>query len=54
MLQDGGLPRHASPAPQTAYLNDGFAQRLIVVAKQVILAARRDLALPSPRPPGEG
>ena len=28
------------------YLNDAFAQRLIVVAKQVILAARRDLSKP--------
>jgi hypothetical protein len=48
-----------SPTPQTTFLNDGFAQRLIMIAKQVILAARRDLSTPfahtqSPRPPGEG
>ena len=47
-----------SATPRTTLLNDGFAQRLIVVAKQVILAARRDLSGPfshlSPRPPGEG
>ena len=35
-----------SPAPRAAFLNDPFAQRLIVVAKQVILAARRDLSTP--------
>jgi hypothetical protein len=35
-----------SPAPGAVFLNDGFAQRLIVVAKQVILAARQDLCQP--------
>ncbi len=35
-----------SQNPRAAYLNDAFAQRLIVVAKQVILAARRDLSVP--------
>jgi len=35
-----------SSTPRTASLNDAFAQRLIVVAKQVILAARRDLSKP--------
>ncbi len=55
------------PTPRTTYLNDAFAQRLIVAAKQVILAARRDLGTPfshsqpgwaapppSPLPSGEG
>ena len=41
-----------SPATRAAYLNDAFAQRLIVVAKQVILAARRDLSTPI-APPSE-
>ena len=44
-----------SPSPRTARLNDPFAQRLVVVAKQVILAARRDLSMPfshrEPAPP---
>ncbi len=35
-----------SPSPRTAYLTDVFAQRLVVVAKQVILAARKDLSVP--------
>ena len=35
-----------SPTPRSTYLNDAFAERLIVAAKQVILAARRDLATP--------
>ncbi len=35
-----------SPAPRATLLTDAFAQRLIVVAKQVILAARRDLSVP--------
>ena len=50
-----------SPTPRTACLNDAFAQRLVVVAKQVILAARRDLSgpfshhePPVPAPPPEG
>ena len=39
-----------SPNPSATYLNDAFAQRLIVAAKQVILAARRDLSKPILRP----
>jgi hypothetical protein len=35
-----------SPTPRATLLTDAFAQRLIVVAKQVILAARRDLSTP--------
>ena len=35
-----------SPSPRTSCLNDAFAQRLIVAAKQVILAARKDLSVP--------
>jgi hypothetical protein len=43
-----------SPGPQTVYLNDPFAQRLIMVAKQDILAGRRDLSAPIPSPSGRG
>ncbi len=42
-----------SASPRTSYLNDAFAQRLIVVAKQVILAARRDLSMPILAPIGK-
>ena len=43
--------------PQTACLNDAFAQRLAVIAKHVVMAVRSELgtaAPPSPLPPGEG
>ena len=42
-----------SPAPRTVRLNDAFAEQLIVVAKQVILAARRDLSVPILSPSAE-